>query len=109
MKIVKFRINEIIVKSKNIIPNKKVFLLLSKKLWNECIIKNIIKRTVRNINIELLIIAISVLPMKVAMWIAIKGAIIPNNPNIIVKEALPPESLPNMFNLSEKLVYKLDN
>ena len=67
MKKVKFRINETAVKNKKINPNKKVLLLFSKKLWNELIIKKSIKRTDKNINIELLNKAISLLPIKVAI------------------------------------------
>ena len=90
-------INEIIVNNRKITPNKKVFLLLFKKLWNESIIKKSIKRTDKNINIELLNIAMSLLPKKVAIWIETNGASTPNNPNKIVNETLPPVSLPNIL------------
>lgn len=89
--------NETAVKNKNINPNKKVFLLLSKKLWNELIIKKIIKRTDKIINIEPLNIAISLLPINVAIWIETNGATIPNIPNKTVSEVLPLESFPYMF------------
>ena len=66
MKKFKLKIKEIIVNSKKIIPIKKTFLLLFKKLWKELITKKTINNTDKNINIELLIIAISDFPIKVA-------------------------------------------
>ena len=67
MKKVRFRIKEIMVNNKNTTPNKNIFLLLFKKLWKEFTIKKIINRTDKNINIELLNNAISLLPKKVAI------------------------------------------